>query len=56
MNDNDWDQLCEMRENINRYGLTHFNSDYLEEYTRLLALSLQGKGDQMYPLPPDKKL
>ncbi len=48
MEDKDWNKLCEMRDNLNNHGVSSFDVDYLEEYTRLLTLSLEGKGNQIY--------
>ena len=45
MNDVEWKQLTEMRDHIKQHGVQAFDTAYLEEYSRLLALSLEGKGD-----------
>lgn len=45
MNDIEWKQLTEMRDHIKQHGVQAFDTAYLEEYSRLLALSLMGKGD-----------
>ena len=45
MNDIEWKQLIEMRDHIKQHGVQAFGTAYLEEYSRLLALSLEGKGD-----------
>jgi hypothetical protein len=45
MSDVEWKQLCEMRNHIKQHGVQAFDTAYLEEYSRLLSLSLMGKGD-----------
>ena len=45
MNDIEWKQLTEMRDHIKQHGVQAFDTAYLEEYSRLLSLSLMGKGD-----------
>jgi hypothetical protein len=45
MNNNDWDQLKKMHDQIKQTGISAFDTAYLERYTELLAKSLEGKGD-----------
>jgi hypothetical protein len=45
MNDIEWKQLCEMRDHIKQHGVQAFDTAYLEEYSRLLSMSLEGKSD-----------
>lgn len=46
MTDQEWKELVEMREHIMSSGaVSAFDSAYMEHYAKLLAKSLQGKGD-----------
>jgi hypothetical protein len=46
MTDQEWNQLNEMREHIMSSGaVSAFDSAYMDHYAKLLAKSLQGKGD-----------
>lgn len=45
MNDKEWKQLIEMRDHIQQHGVQAFDTVYLAEYSRLLSLSLRGKGN-----------
>lgn len=45
MDNNDWNQLKKMHDQIGQTGISAFDTAYLERYTELLAKSLEGKGD-----------
>ena len=45
MSDAEWKQLTEMHDFIRKSEVHAFDTAYLEEYSRLLALSLKGKSD-----------
>lgn len=45
MKNDEWEKLYSMHQLIRDTSLASFDSEFLEEYTRLLAESLRGKGD-----------
>lgn len=51
MDQNDFDQLHKMHDQIRQSGVAAFDSAYLERYTELLAKSLEGKSDAREPRP-----
>lgn len=49
MDQNDYNQLHKMHEQIRQSGVAAFDSAYLERYTELLTRSLEGKSDAKQP-------
>lgn len=48
MENEKWQELNSMHQEITTHGIQLFDTDYLEKYVELLSESLAGKGD----LPP----
>lgn len=42
------DRLQELHKRMSDFGLTHMTTEELEEWSYLMAQSLEGKGDQSY--------
>ena len=46
MKTSDWNMLYEMHHLIRDNGITSFDPSFLEKYSKLLAESLEGKGNE----------
>jgi hypothetical protein len=52
MDNSDWNKLHEMHILLNENGLTAFDTNFLELYSKLLAESLRGKGNETKSTAP----